>query len=121
MRELAEEFLEDEDDCGLYGDDDDHVTTVTSVQSDDDFVLMYGTKSGCIFGMSVNNRLKLFNIPCPHDAQGDSAQARRGIQGLQFLPNGLLAVAYEKYGLTLMDFTMEDPPDRPTTRCQKRQ
>lgn len=129
MRELAEEFLEDEEeeDAGLFGEDDDHVTSVTCARSDDDHVLMYGTKSGCIFGMSVNSRTKLFNIPCPHEvlAAGPETAAgasrRRDIQGLRYIAKGKLVVSYEKYGLTLLDFSPENPPDRPPTRCQRRE
>lgn len=122
MRQLAEEFLEDdEEDAGLFEEDDDHVTSVTCVGSDDDHVLMYGTKSGCVFGMSVNKRMKVFNIPCPHDiAEDSSAVHRRGVQAIRFVPEGKIVVSYEKYGLTVLDFSPENPPDRPPTRCQKR-
>ena len=120
MKELAEEFMdEDEEDCGLFGDDDDHVTAVTSVRSDDDHILMYGTKSGCIFGMSVNRRSKLFNIPCPVEVETGTS-APRSITGLAFVPEGKVVATYDKEGLTMLDFSPVNPPDRPPTRCQKR-
>ena len=122
MRQLAEEFLEDDDDdAGLFGDDDDHVTSVTGVPSDNDNILIYGTKSGCVFGMSVLQRTKLFNIPCPHEAAIEAPSQRRDVQAITFVPPGRLAVCYEKHGLTVLDFSPENPPDRPPTRCQKRQ
>ncbi|ELU12335.1 hypothetical protein CAPTEDRAFT_220197 [Capitella teleta] len=121
MKQLAEEFLEDEDDdAGLFGDDDDHVTAVTHVPSDEDYILIYGTKSGCVFGMSVLQRTKLFNIPCPHEAALEEPTQRKDVQAIAFVPPGKLAVCYEKYGFTTLDFSPENPPDRPPTRCQKR-
>ena len=122
MRQLAEEFQEDEDeDVGLFGDDDDHVTSVTGAPSDEDYILIYGTKSGCVFGMSVLQRTKLFNIPCPHEAAIEAPSQRRDVQAITFVAPGRLAVCYEKYGLTVLDFSPDNPPDRPPTRSQKRQ
>ena len=118
MRELVEEFLdvEEEEDCSLCEKDDNQVTSVTSLQSDDDHLLIYGTKSGCIFGMSVNKRLKLFNIPCPQLPTSTS----HAVQGLDYMAGGLLAVVYEKGNLAVMDFSLEDPPEGPFTRNQTR-
>ena len=119
MKELTEEFLDVDDDDDATADDD-HVTAVTSVPlNDDDHLLVYATTSGCIFGMSVANRTKLFNIPCPHAAEETSNRGRHA-QGVAFLPGGRLVVGYEKCGLTLMDFNQENLPPRPPTRCQKR-
>ena len=121
MRELVEEFLDvDEEECNLCEKDDDHVTSVTSVQSDEDHLLIYGTKSGCIFGMSVSKRLKLFNIPCPHLPTDSPTSTRHDVQSLQVMAGGMLVVVYGKCNLTLMDFSSEDPPERPFTRHQNR-
>jgi len=119
MKEMTEEFLDadDEDDCGLVNDDGDHVTSVTSLSFQDELLIVYGTMSGCIFGMSVARRSKVFNIPCPF---GDEA-GRKNALGVVFHPSGKLVVGYEKHGLVLLDFGYECPPPRPPTRCQKRQ
>ncbi len=122
MRQLAEDFYEDEDDdSGLFDDEDDHVTAVTCVPNQSDFMLIYGIKSGCIFGMSVENRNKVFSIPFPHEVFDDH-QVRRDVLGLCFLPKGKMLICYEGFGLTLLDFSPEDPPDRPPpTRCTHRE
>ena len=129
MRELCKQFLaadddydDDDDDVGVYDDDcdDDHVTAVCSVATDDDSVLIYGTRSGCVFGMSVNSRRKLFNIPCPFGSV-DGPAVRAQVQGMTFLPGGRLAVAYDRQGLTVLDFGLANPPDRPPpTRHMRR-
>ena len=119
MRQLAQEFLDDDDDMGLYETEDDHVTSVCGVKGDNDTIVIYGTRSGCIFGMSVNTRKKLFNIPCPYGSP-EGLPIKKNVQGIAFLPGGKLAVAYEKQGLTIMDFGLENPPDRPPTRQMKR-
>ena len=123
MRQLAEEFYEDEDDdSGLFDDDDDHVTSVTCVPHDQsDFMFIYGIKSGCIFGMSVESRTKVFSIPFPHEIYDDH-QVRKDVLGLCFLPKGKILICYEGFGLTMLDFSPEDPPDKPPpTRCQHRE
>lgn len=118
MKQLAEEYYEDaDDDSGLFDDNDDHVTAVTSVPVDSDFLLLYGTRSGCIFGMSVDTRTKVFSIPFPHDP-ADEHKVRRDVQGLGFMPDGKMVVCFEGTGLTVLDFGLEDPPDRPPTRGQ---
>ena len=124
MKELCDhtaagedDVIDDEVDCGVYGgdDDDDHVTSITSVRrsSDvggDDHVLVYGTKSGCVFGMSVQSRCKLFNVPCPAAVLRDSVStARRDVHGLRYLSDGRLVVVYERHGLAMMDFTQASP------------
>lgn len=120
MRQLAEEFIEDEEDMGLYDDDDDdHVTSVCKAAADGDNILMYGTRSGCVFGMSVKTRTKLFNIPCPYGSP-EGLPIKMNVQGMTFLLGGKLAIAYEKQGLTVLDFGVENPPDRPPTRHAKR-
>lgn len=124
MRQLAEEFYDNEDDdSGLFDEDDDHVTAVTSVPYLDqsDFILLYGIKSGCIFGMSVENRTKVFSIPFPHEIYDDH-QVRTDVLGLCFLPKGKMLICYEGFGLTMLDFSPEEPPDKPPpTRCQHRE
>ena len=76
----GDDVIDDDIDCGVYGgDDDDHVTLITSVRRSaeadaaDDHVLIYGTKSGCVFGMSVRSRCKLFNVPYPAEETQVSA------------------------------------------------
>ena len=100
-------------------EDNDRVTSVTSfpIDSGADFLLLYGTVSGCVFGMSVNCRSKVFSIPCPHvDVQGSAA-----VDAITFLSAGQLLVAYRgSTGFTMMNFGVEDPPNRPPTRCLKR-
>ena len=108
----GDDVIDDDIDCGVYGsDDDDHVTLITSVlrsaEADaDDHVLIYGTKSGCVFGMSVRSRCKLFNVPCPAEVtQGSAATTtRRDVTGLRYLPGGRLLVVYERHGLAVLDF-----------------
>lgn len=116
MKEMTEELFEADDDCGVVNDDGDHVTSVMSLSFQDEMTIVYGTMSGCIFGMSVARRSKCFNIPCPF---GNEAGRKNAI-GVSFLPSGKLVIGYEKHGLVLMDFGYENPPSRPVTRCQKR-
>ena len=118
MKELCDhtpagddDVIDDDVDCGVYGgDDDDHVTSITSVRRSaevdgDDHVLVYGTKSGCVFGMSVRSRCKLFNVPCPEAVlRGSAATARRDVLGLRYLPGGRVLVVYERHGLAVLDF-----------------
>jgi len=106
-------------DCCYVIEDDDHVTSVTSFPIDggSDFLLLYGTVSGCVFGMSVNHRSKVFSIPCPHVDVSASA----AVDAVTFLPSGQLLVAYRGWtGFTVMNFGVADPPNRPPTRCLKR-
>lgn len=96
---------------GITVDYDDHVTAVTSLSlrsddgHDDDDVLVYSTLSGCIFGISVRNRLKLFNIPCPHAPVNGSMGGGFTPRGLAMIEPGVLIVGYEHHGLILLDFT----------------
>ena len=124
MREMCNQFAASDDD--METDDviddsdadvseiggDDHVTSVCSVATSSDRLLIYGTRSGCVFGLSLNTRQKLFNIPCPFGSL-DGTAVRAQVQGLTFLPGGKLAVAYDRQGLTVLDFGLVDPPDRP--------
>jgi len=106
-------------DCCYVIEDNDHVTSVTSfpINGGSDFLLLYGTVSGCVFGMSVNHRSKVFSIPCPHVDVSASA----AVDAVTFLPSGQLLVAYRGWtGFTVMNFGIADPPDRPPTRCLKR-
>jgi len=106
-------------DCCYVIEDNDHVTSVTSfpINGGVDFLLLYGTMSGCVFGMSVNHRSKVFSIPCPHVDVSTSA----AVDALTLLPSGQLLVAYRGWtGFTVMNFGVEDAPDRPPTRCLKR-
>ncbi len=124
MRQLAEEFYEDDEDDGeLFDDENDHVTAVTCVPHDQsDFMLIYGIKSGCIFGMSVENRTKVFSVPYPHEIYDDTNRVKTDVLGLCFLPKGKMLICYEEFGLTMLDFAPEAPPDRPPpTRCQHRE
>lgn len=125
MRELADELADDdddEDDLGLYGADDDHVTCVAvAIASGTDHLLIYGTKSGCVFGMSVQQRCKLFSLPCPCDGAGAVA-TQRGVMALSILNGAKVVAAYEKHGLVVMDFASADgTAERPGTRQKKRQ
>jgi len=106
-------------DCDYVIEDDDHVTSVTSFPIDGgaDFLLLYGTVSGCVFGMSVNHRSKVFSIPCPHVDVSTSA----AVDAVTFLPSGQLLVGYRGWtGFTVLNFGVVDPPNRPPTRCLKR-
>jgi len=106
-------------DCCYVIEDNDHVTSVTSfpINGGSDFLLLYGTVSGSVFGMSVNHRSKVFSIPCPHVDVSASA----AVDAVTFLPSGRLLVAYRGWtGFTVMNFGIADPPDRPPTRCLKR-
>jgi hypothetical protein len=123
-RKLSEEFTDinttntdDTDECSLIIDDDDYVTSVTSLPTDNgsDYLLVYGTVSGCVFGMSVQRRTKLFSVPCPH-----SDVQKAAVQSISFLPTGQLITAYQgRTDLTLMNFGADNPPDRPPTRSHK--
>ena len=118
MKQLVEEFYEDEDDdSGLFEDDDDNVTAVSSLPFENDHILIYGTKSGCVFGMAVDIRTKVFSIPFPHEI-GDERRVKKDILWLSLLSNGKLVVCYEGLGVTILDFSPEHPPDRPPTRGQ---
>jgi hypothetical protein len=113
MRELTFTEQDDDDDCGLCRDEDDSVTTATSVALDGDHLLLYGTRSGSLSGMSVGNRCKLFALPCSTDKQdvnveGDSADAkleRNEVQFISFMQPGAVVVCYEKGGLSILDFS----------------
>lgn len=131
---------------GTVGDDDDHVTSVTSVPvvsgtgregSETDNLLVYGTVSGCVFGMSVSRRSKVFSVPCPLSVDqlppvtpgttnGGVAAAghssRRGsVTGVVVVPSGQLVLAFQGCkSLVTVNFNVENPPDRPTTRCGHR-
>ena len=102
-------------------EDDDHVTSVTSfpVDGGSDFLLLYGTASGAVFGMSVNRRSNVFSIPCPHVTDG--VPSSTAVDAAAFLPSGHLLVAYRgRTAFTAMNFGVENPPNRPPTRCLKR-
>ena len=116
VKQLAEKFFyeDNEEDLALY--DDDHVTAVYAIRADDDYVLLYGTRFGCLFGMSVKNRTKLFQIPCPLEQLLDDVTSSNSITGLGFVADGKIGVTYEKLGLLVMDFSAENPRDRPPTR-----
>jgi len=99
------------------------VTSVTSfpVNGGSDFLLLYGTVSGCVFGMSVTHRSRVFSIPCPHVMDAAASASSATVDAAVFLPSGQLLVAYRgRPGFTVMNFGVEDPPDRPPTRCLKR-
>ncbi|KAK2179913.1 hypothetical protein NP493_466g01002 [Ridgeia piscesae] len=108
----VDDVIDDDIDCDIYGgDDDDHVTLITSVRRSseadaDSHVLIYGTKSGCVFGMSVRSRCKLFNMPYPAEVTQGSATTttHRDVTGLRYLPGGRLLVVYERHGLAVMGF-----------------
>ena len=119
IKQLAEEFYDDDDvdDASLFDEDDDHVTSVSSVPFDDDHVLIYGTRAGCIFGMAVDVRAKIFSIPFAHET-GAERRGRKDVLGVSLLPDGKLIACYEGCGLTMLDFSPEHPPDRPPTRGQ---
>ena len=114
MRELAEQHLEDEDDdSGLFEEDDDHVTAVTSVKLCKDYMLIYGTRSGCLFGMSVDTRTKVFSIPFPYGSTEES-RVRKDVQGLCYVADGRIVAAYEGRGITLLDFNKQpDTAEKP--------
>jgi len=129
-RQLSEE-LDDVDDYVVPStdDDNDHVTSVTGlpINGGKDNLLVYGTVSGCAFGMSVRRRSTVFSIPCPLpvDQLRSPTSAGAGnpgaLRSIAVLPTGQVVLAYVGYGgLTMMDFNVEDPPDRPPTRCQRR-
>ena len=127
-RQLSEE-LDDVDDYVVPStdDDDDHVTSVTGlpINGGADNLLVYGTVSGCAFGMSVRRRSTVFSIPCPLPVDQlrstTSAENPGSLRSIAVLPTGQIVLAYVGYGgITIMDFNVEDPPDRPPTRCQKR-
>ena len=107
-------------DCCYVIEDNDHVTSVTSFPVDGgaDFLLLYGTVSGCVFGMSVNHRSKVFSIPCPHV---DITSTSAAVDAVTFMTSGQLLVAYRgSTGFTAMNFGVKDPPNRPPTRCLRR-
>ena len=118
MRELA--LADDDDDCGLCRDEDDSVTVASSVALDGDHLLIYGTRSGTLSGMSVVNRCKLFTIPCPNqdtqnmetsesmetnDGISSSKMEKNDVQQVCFMQPGMLVAYYEKFGLSVLDFT----------------
>lgn len=145
-------------DSGVVGDDDDHVTSVTSIPivggsgddddggggAESDSLLVYGTVSGCVFGMSVSRRSKVFSVPCPLSVDqlppvtatqatkknGETAAAasssgagghRGSVTGVVVVPSGQLVLAFGGCtSLVTVNFNVENPPDRPTTRCGHR-
>lgn len=118
MKQLAEEYYDDEDDdSGLFDEEDDTVTAVTSVPFENDHILIYGTRAGCVFGMAVNLRSKIFSIPYAHESENQH-EMRNDVLGVSLLPDGKLITCYQGSGLTMLDFSPEDPPDRPPTRGQ---
>ena len=118
MKQLAEEFSEEEEDeTGFIENEDDHVTSVTSIRFGSDYMLVYGTRSGCVFGISVTNRMKVFSIPYPHE-NADQQPVPKGVLGVGYVAEGKVVVSFEGVGLTVLDFGLEDPPDRPPTRGQ---
>ena len=114
----GDDVISDDIDCGIYGGgDDDHGTLITRVRRSskagvDSRVLIYGTKSRWVFGMSVRTRCKLFNVPYPAEVtQGSGATTtttttttRRDVTVLRYLPGGRLLVVYERHGLAVLDF-----------------
>lgn len=116
----------DDADSGLSDEEEDHVTSSVSVNcSAEHALLVYGTRSGCIFGLSTRSRSKIFSIPFAGDVASDTVypsvdsngtDRKRDVKALSFLTGGKIAVVYEGYGLALLDFDVSDPPDRPTTR-----
>ena len=118
IKQLAEEYYEEDlDDDGVFDKNDDNVTSVSSVPFEDDHLLIYGTRAGCIFGMAVDIRSKLFSIPFSHDG-AEEKSVRKDVLGASLLPDGKLVVCYEGFGITILDFSPENPPDRPPTRGQ---
>jgi hypothetical protein len=67
----------------------------------------------------------VFSIPCPLPIDQLRSVKSSGTLGalhaVSVLSSGQIVLAYEGYGgLTMMNFNIEDPPDRPPTRCQRR-
>ena len=122
LRSLTGEDICETDDTesALFDDDEDYVTASVSVQSSDseNALLVYGTRSGCVFGLSTLSRAKVFSIPFALEATDLAGphSLKKNVRGLLFLPGGKLAVCYEGYGLALLDFNVQDPPDRPSTQ-----
>lgn len=122
MKQLALDYYQDEDDddSGLFDADDDQVTAVCAVMFQDDNILIYGTRAGCIFGMSVESRTKLFSIPFPHDCDGQDQRVRKDVIALDLIQGDKLVVCFEGHGLTILDFGQRDAPHRPPTRGQQK-
>lgn len=120
LRVLAEEYSEDdlELDQGVCEEENDYVTCVTQLPYDaNDRLLLYGTRSGAIFGLSAETRSKLFSLPFPLPENATASMtSRHDVIGLAMLPPGILAVCYEGCGVVFLDFTLQNPPHRPPTR-----
>ena len=92
MREMCDQFAtsDDEMDDDVIADSDadamevggdDHVTSVCSVATSSDRLLIYGTRSGCVFGLSLNLAAEVVQHSLPRSARSMERRCARRCQG----------------------------------------
>ena len=116
VKQIAEEYYtEEDDDSGTCEEEEDFVTCVTCIPFEGESLLVYGLKSGCILGVKVQSRTKVFSVPYPFETS-ETNSPKKEVVAIGYVNSGKIGCVYEKWGLTVLDFTPESPPDRPPTR-----
>ena len=110
----AVDDADDADDVIGADDDGDHVTCVTSLPAGGasaGHVLLCGTLSGAVYGISVDARRRLFTVAGPRPGVGtpphtgaETNPDRPRVRGLRFVPSGRLVVLYDTAELGVFDY-----------------